>query len=171
MGEIQIEQFDRAKHDRSEFQCGQPSLDAFIRLHVSQYESRRLGRTFVAINPSNVRVLGYYTLASGAIAFENLPQTGSKKLPKHPVPTILIGRLAVDRSAQGLGLGRTLLMSAITKSVKLAQSLGVYAIEVHAIDSTAAKFYAKYGFSELSDDKYHLFLPLATATQLPNVTD
>lgn len=170
MAEIRIEPFNRDKHDRSGFQCGQPRLDAFIRTLVSQYESRRLGRTFVAVARTDPRVLGFYTLASGAVAFENLPPAGSKKLPMHPVPTILIGRLAVDQSSQGIGLGRTLLMSAITKSLQLSLSLGVYAIEVHAIDSAAAAFYAKYGFAQLTDDEYHLFLPLATAAQIPNIT-
>ena len=118
MAEIRIEPFNKAKHDRSSFSCGQPSLDAFLRTLVTQYEKRRLGRTFVAARPDG-RVLGYFTLASSAIAFENMPPDESQKLPKHPVPTILLGRLAVDRTQQGQGLGETLLMSALAKSLDL----------------------------------------------------
>lgn len=120
----------------------------------------------MAVRPDG-RVLGYFTLASSAIAFENLPPNESQKLPKHPVPTILLGRLAVDRTQQGQGLGETLLMSAIAKSLDLAETLGVYAIEVQAIDTAAARFYAKYGFVPLLNDPLHLFLPLATAALLP----
>lgn len=167
MAEFQIEPFSKTKHDRSSFSCGQPSLDAFLRTLVTQYEKRRLGRTFVAVRPDEDRVLGYFTLASGAIAFENLPSDDAQKLPKHPVPTILLGRLAVDRTAQGQGLGETLLMSALAKSIALAETLGLYVVEVQAIDSAAGKFYAKYGFVPLLHDPLHLYLPLATAAQLP----
>ena len=166
MAEIRIEPFSKAKHDRSQFSCGQPSLDAFLRTLVTQYEKRRLGRTFVAARPDG-RVLGYFTLASSAIAFENIPPDDSQKLPKHPVPTILLGRLAVDRTEQGQGLGETLLMSAIAKSLDLSEALGVYAIEVQAIDSAAARFYGKYGFVPLLNQPLHLYLPLATAALLP----
>src|SRR5437879_5248893 len=122
MAEIRIEPFDKAKHNRSSFSCGQLNLDGFLRTLVTQYEKRRLGRTFVAVPPDNDRVLGYFTLASSAIAFENLPRHDAQKLPKHPVPTILLGRLAVDRTAQGQGLGETLLMSPIAKSLDLAET-------------------------------------------------
>ena len=166
MAEIRIEPFNKSKHDRSQFSSGQPSLDAFLHTLVTQYEKRRLGRTFVAVRPDG-RVLGYFTLASSAIAFENLPTDDSQKLPKHPVPTILLGRLAVDRTEQGQGLGETLSMSAIAKSLDLAEALGVYAIEVQAIDSAAAKFYGKYGFVPLLNQPLHLYLPLATAALLP----
>ena len=128
MAEIRIEPFNKAKHDRSSFSCGQPSLDAFLRTLVTQYEKRRLGRTFVAARPDG-RVLGDFTLASSAIAFENLPPDESQKLPKHPVPTILLGRLAVDRTQQGQGLGETLLMSALAKSLDLVEMVAARADE------------------------------------------
>ena len=83
------------------------------------------------------------------------------------MPTILLGRLAVDRTEQGQGLGETVLMSAIAKSLDLAETLGVYAIEVQAIDSAAARFYDKYGFVPLLNQPLHLYLPLATAALLP----
>lgn len=166
MAEIRIEPFNKAKHDRSSFSCGEPSLDAFLRTLVTQYEKCRLGRTFVAARPDD-RVLGDFTLASSAIAFENMPPDESQKLPKHPVPTILLGRLAVDRTQQGQGLGETLLMSALAKSLDLAETLGVYAVEVQAIDTAAARFYGKYGFVPLLNQPLHLYLLLATAALLP----
>ncbi len=67
---------------------------------ASQYEKRNLGRTYVAIKRENPRVWGYYTIASSALAFEELPQELARKLPKHPIPVILLGRLAVDQTMQ-----------------------------------------------------------------------
>ena len=93
MAEIRIEPFDKAKHQRTGFCCGMPALDEFLRAFVTQYEKRRLGRTFVAVpTTEDARVLGYYTLAAGAVAFVHLPPQVAKKLPKHPVPVILLGR-------------------------------------------------------------------------------
>src|SRR6516165_6128844 len=109
MGNWQISPLDRS-HQRGEFCCGKAPLDEFIRSLVSQYEKRKLGRTYVAILPGDRKVQGYYTLSSGAVPFQNLPSHTAKKLPKHPVPVALLGRLAVDKSAQGRGLGEELLM-------------------------------------------------------------
>ncbi len=97
MAEISIEPFDRAKHQRASFRCGKPALDEFIRTLVTQYEKRRLGKTFVAVQTDDLAtVVGYYTLASGAVACANLPPNVARKLPQHPIPVILLARLAVD---------------------------------------------------------------------------
>lgn len=152
------------QHDRSGFACGQPSLDDFLRTRVGQYERRRLGKTFVAVSPDDPRVIGYYTLAAAAVTFERVPADLARKLPRHPVPTILLARLAVDQRAQGQGLGEGLLIDALERSLSLSGSLGVHAVEVEAIDEPAA-FYRKYGFTPLLDDPLHLVLPLATYEQ------
>jgi GNAT superfamily N-acetyltransferase len=157
----EIVPLDRS-HDRTTFHCGKPTLDDFIRTLVSQYEKRNLGKTYVAVPPGEQKVLGYYTLASGAITFENLPTGTGKKLPRHPVPVILLARLAVDQSMQGLGLGRTLLIDALLRCVKLSEKLGVHAVEVHAIDEAALRFYEQFGFIALLDSPLHLYLPIAT---------
>jgi hypothetical protein len=96
-----VEPWDR-DHDRSGFACGRPSLDDFLRARVSQYEKRRLGKTFVAVPRGQRRVIGYHTLAASAVAFEHLPSGAARGLPKHPVPVVLLARLAVDRSVQGM---------------------------------------------------------------------
>lgn len=162
MTEWRIERLAPA-HERSGFSCGKPPLDDFLRLRVSQYEKRNLGRTYVAVRPDEAQVYGYYTLASGAVAFEHLPDPTSRKLPRHPVPVILVARLAVDQRVHGQGLGETLLFDALHRSVELADKLGIYAVEVDAIDEAAKAFYLKYGFSTLLDNALHLFLPIATA--------
>lgn len=162
MDDICIEPFDKRKHDRAAFDSGQASLDDFLRKLVTQYESRKLGKTFVAVRPGDPRVLGYYTLASSAVAFANLPSQESRKLPKHPVPVILLARLAIDRSFQGRGLGRALLSDALERSFELSMSLAVLAVEVLAVGNRAAAFYAKYGFIPLLDDSRHMYLPMRT---------
>ena len=149
------------QHDRSTFSCGRPMLDEFIQSRATQYEKRRLGKTFVAIRQGDTRVIGYYTLAAGAVEFERLPSETARKLPRHPVPVVLLARLAVDVSAQGRRLGEALLVDALCRSLELSGKLGVHAIVVDALDEAAASFYGKYGFFPLLDDPLHLFLPLA----------
>lgn len=153
-------------HERSSFTCGKSPLDDFIRSGASQYEKRRLGKTFVAIRPDARKVLGFYTLAAGAVAYERLPTDKSRKLPKHPVPVVLLARLAVDHSSKGLRLGEMLLLDALQRALDLSEGLGIHAVEVHAIDEAAATFYVKYGFEPLLDDPLHLYLPIATIETL-----
>jgi len=156
-----IERLERS-HDRQTFARGRPLLDEFIVRLVSQYEKRNLGRTYVACRPGERQVIGYYTLASGAIAFQNLPEASARKLPKHPVPVVLLARLAVDRSAQGQGLGEGLLLDALGRCLGLADKIGIHAVEVDAIDQPAQAFYEKYGFTALPDSLLRLDLPLST---------
>ena len=106
-------------------------------------------------------VSGYYTLAAGSVAFPHLPRETAARLPRHPVPVVLLARLAVDRSAQGRGLGRTLLVDALQRALGLSASLGVFAVEVLAIDEDAAGFYARFGFAPLLDSPRHMYMPIS----------
>jgi GNAT superfamily N-acetyltransferase len=161
MADWQIERLERG-HVRDAFSCGKPPLDEFIHRLVSQYEKRTLGRTYVAVRPGDKQVLGYYTLASGALSYQNLPESSARRLPRHPVPVILLARLAVDQSVQGKGWGEGLLVDALQRGLDLADKLGIHAVEVDAIDQQAKAFYEKYGFAPLLDNEFHLFLPTAT---------
>lgn len=161
MAEWIIERLN-ASHDRTDFQSGTAPLDHFLRALVSQYEKRRLGRTYVAVHPGATRVDGYYTLASGAVSFENLPGKMARKLPRHPIPVVLLARLAVDQPAQGAGLGQRLVLDALQRCLGLADQLGIHAVAVDAIDDRARTFYERYGFCALADDPRHLYLPVAT---------
>lgn len=149
-------------HERGEFCCGKAPLDDFIRSLASQYEKRKLGRTYVALMPGSRKVCGYYTLASGSIPFADVPPAMAKKLPRHPVPVALLGRLAVDQSAQGQGLGEELLMNALRRCLELSETVGIFAVEVLAIDTQAKGFYEKYGFLPFLDNELHLYLPIQT---------
>jgi len=114
MAETSIEPFDRARHQRASFRCGKRPLDEFIQTLVTQYEKRRLGKTFVAIRTdAPATVVGYYTLASGAVACADLPPKVARKLPQHPIPVVLLARLAVDQSVQGERIGDRLLADAL----------------------------------------------------------
>jgi GNAT superfamily N-acetyltransferase len=161
MADWQVERLDRS-HQRGEFACGKASLDEFLKALVSQYEKRRLGRTYVAVRPGDRRVFGYYTLACGAVPFQNLPAETTRKLPRHPVPVALLARLAVDRDAQGQGLGKVLLLDALQRCLALSEQLGLFAVEVVALDDAAKGFYRKYGFVSLPDSELHLYLPVKT---------
>jgi GNAT superfamily N-acetyltransferase len=161
MAEWQIEPLD-GSHRREEFSCGKAPLDEFLRSLVSQYEKRKLGRTYVAVLPGDKKVHGYYALASGAVPFQQLPSHTAKRLPKHPVPVALLGRLAVDKAAQGRGLGEELLMHALRCCLDLSDKLGIFAVEVMAIDAGAKRFYLKYGFVPLLDNDLHLYLAMKT---------
>ncbi len=161
MTEWRIERLSR-EHTRDGFDCGQPALDDFLRTLVSQYERRDLGRTYVAVAADDPRVLGYYTLAGGSIDVGGLPLKASRKLPRHPVPVVLIARLAVDRRVQRGGLGGRLLRDALTRSLEVSGQLGVHAVVVDALDAHASDFYKRFGFLELTDSPLRLFLPLST---------
>jgi GNAT superfamily N-acetyltransferase len=156
----------RAAHERADFSCGQPALDTFLRTLVSQYEKRRLGRTFVATEPGQIRVAGYYTLAAGSMAVSCLSAALRKKLPRHPIPTIHLGRLAVDLAYRGKRLGVTLLMHALHTALELSEKLGAFAVEVWAIDDNARAFYAPIGFTPLDDAPLHLYLPMKTVEEM-----
>ena len=161
-----IEPFDRNKHERGQFSCGQQMLDRFIRELVTQYEKRQLGRTFVLVRPDSPTVLGYYTLAASSLAFEVVPKSLVKHLPKHPIPTILLARLAVDQSLQGRGLGADLLMNALERAAALSTSIGIHFVEVDAIDEKARQFYERYGFTPLIDQPLHLVMAMGTVLGL-----
>jgi GNAT superfamily N-acetyltransferase len=161
VAEWRIERFDRG-HVRAGFDCGKPSLNDFLLSLVGQFEKRDLGRTYVAFHESDPRVLGYYTLTSGAIGAGSLPAKQAKKLPRHAVPVVLLARLAVDRSVHGSGLGGFLLRDALTRSLDLAENVGIHAVVVDALDAEAKSFHERFGFLPLTDDGMSLFLPLRT---------
>lgn len=153
-----------AGHQRERFCCGVAQLDAYIRNYAGQHARKDVGRTFVALAPGENQVLGYYTLSATSVDFDRVPEALRKKLPRYHLPTALIGKLAVDESAKGLG--ELLLLDVLRRIVDVSGEMAIYAAEVHALDQPAATFYARYGFQAFLDQPQHLFLPLATIKQL-----
>jgi len=156
-----IEQFDSA-HVRTGFDCGKPSLNDFLLQRVTQYQKRNIGRTYVLVPEGEKTVVGYYTLAASQIHVEELPEEVAKKLSRHPLPAILLGRLAVASSHHGQKLGALLLRDALQKCLDVSDTLGVFAVFVEAIDEQAVAFYVKYGFIPLKDSPNRLFLQITT---------
>ena len=110
-------------HDRGEFDCGVEELNTYLQRYAGQHDRKGMGRTYVAVEEAGSRVLGYYTISSSAVAFDTVPEN----VPRHPIPVALIGRLAVDKSARGRGVGETLLIDAIGSARRIAEIVGVYA--------------------------------------------
>ncbi|MBD1900772.1 GNAT family N-acetyltransferase [Trichocoleus sp. DQ-A3] len=145
------------------FDCGVPKLNDYLKQYAGQNDRKGIAKTFVAIpKEDGNEVVGYYTISMSSITFDSLPEQLRKRLPRYPVPAMLIGQLAVDTSMQGRGLGKRLLMDALSKAVRLADEVGIFAVRVDALDDESKQFYLKYGFVPLIDYKFSLFLPMAT---------
>jgi ribosomal protein S18 acetylase RimI-like enzyme len=162
----QIEALDPKRHDRAAFSCGVPELDRYLAEHASQDIKRDISRVFVAIKPDAATVCAYYSLSATNIRHGDLPAALAKKLPRYPVPAVLLGRLAIDRGSQGLGLGEFLLMDAMYRTLLATQVLALHSMLVDAKDDAAAAFYRKYGFISLPNGPQRLFIPVATMRQL-----
>lgn len=166
----QISRLD-ASHDIRSFDCGEASLDLFLQRHALNNDRAGLGRTFVAVDPGQTRVAGYFTVSTGSVTFASVPDHVAKRLPKYPIPTVHVGRLAVDRQFQGRGLGETLLLECLRKAAIASKSVGVYAVDLIALHDRAKQFYLKYGFVEMLDSPLHLFLPIQAARAVAKIVD
>lgn len=150
-----------AVHDRAGFNCNIEALDKYIHKQAGQDIKRRISRIFVASLPDSPKVIeGYYSLSTLSIKLSQLPEKLARKLPKHPVPAALIGRLAVSKNAQGYGIGKMLLADAIKRTLSVSDQIAIYAMIVDAIDNNSKGFYERFGFASLSDNSSKLFLPL-----------
>lgn len=150
----------RAAHDLSRFDSGRPVLDDWLRERAAKNESLGASRTYVVCD--GALVVGYYCLASGSVERMRSPGKLRRNMPD-PIPVIMLGRLAVDRTWQGAGLGSALLKDAILRTLKAANIVGMRALLVNALDERAAQFYRHNGFLESPFDPLVLMLPLETA--------
>lgn len=124
---------------------------------------RRVSRTFVLTDSAEPkRILGYYSLSNSQIAREDLSEEDARALPRHPVPAVMLARLAVDQAEQGRRYGQWLLMDAIKRCALVGQQSGVYALLVDAKNEAARRFYARFGFVAIAGRPMTLYLPLAT---------
>ena len=146
-------------HDRDVFECGVPALTDYLKKYALQNQKKHAARTYVATRGN--RIVGYYSLAYGSVSLEEAPQSVRSELPRHPIPVILLARLAVDLTEQGHGLGAGLLKDALLRTIQAAEIAGLRAMIVHAKDDVAKRFYEKFGFEPSPIDTYHLFLRLS----------
>ena len=150
------------RHDRAAFDCEEPSLNDDLQRFARQNAELFFGRTYILTIPGQPRIEGYYTISSGSVVRESLPE---KRLPRYPVPVVLIRRLAVDRQAQRRGLGEFLLLGALKRAAQLSQHLGIYAVVVDSLNEAERNFYQKYGFAATADDPLRLYLPIKKVIQ------
>lgn len=149
-----------AAHDTSKFDCGKPELTDWLRQYA--LVNHRAGSARVYVVHRDGRVVGYYALAAASVEREDVPERIKKGLPKHPIPVILLARLAVDKTEQGKGLGAALLKDALARTGRAAAEIGARAMLVHAKDEEAQAFYEHFDFKPSPTDPFHLFLLMKT---------
>jgi predicted GNAT family N-acyltransferase len=158
---LTIAPFDKKKHIRDTFSCGEESLDNYIRRGVSQDIKRRIAAVYVLTDQPNDEVLGYYTLSSYTIEIMALEESFSSKFPRYPLlPATLLGRLAVDENQKGKGFGQLLLLDSMKRSLEVSKDIASIALVVDALNEKALSFYLKYGFKQFKDEPMKLYYPI-----------
>lgn len=147
-----------AQHEIEAFTCGTESLDAWLERRALKNQASGASRTFVACEDR--RVISYYALASSAVAVDAAAGRFRRNMPD-PVPVVVLGRLAVDRSRHGQGLGRALVRDAGLRVIQAADSIGIRGIIVHALSGEARGFYERLGFEPSPLDPMLLMVTLA----------
>jgi GNAT superfamily N-acetyltransferase len=148
------------RHDLSQFSCGEPALDDWLRRRAVQNEASGASRTYVV--RAGKRVAGFYSLAVGAVAHDGLSGRIKRNMPD-PVPVMILARLAVDESFQRQGIGPALLADAIYRTVQAAAIAGIRTLLVHAISERAKRFYEAHGFRASPLDPMTLMTTLTEA--------
>ncbi len=143
-------------HVVDEFDCGQPALNQFLQRYALTNIRANSAQTYVCCQ-ANV-VVGFYSLVVGSVEAAATPARVSKGMPKHPVPVMILARLAVDVRQQGAGLGRALLKDALLRTAQAADIAGMRALLVHAKDESARQWYMQWEFEPSPTDPFHLYL-------------
>lgn len=151
---LRIEKLSRL-HAIDRFDCGEDALNRFLARYAFQNQSASASQTYVALAADEV--VGYYTLVVGHVEFESAHERLRKVLARHPVPIMLLARLAVSVNWQGKGLGAGLLKDALLRTLQAADIAGIRAFVVHAKDDKAKRFYEHFDFIPSPSDPYHLF--------------
>lgn len=155
-------------HKKSDFDCDNDLLNNYIHKQAKQDVNRDLSACYILNDNNDKRVLGYYTLSGNSIGRNDFPIELIQKMPPSYVnlPTILLGRLAIDKNEKGKGFSSILLMDALKKCVDISDSLGVLAVIVDPFDEKAIDFYKKYGFILIPSNN-KMFIPIKTIQDFP----
>ncbi len=154
-------------HDRKSFDCGNEELNRYLREQARQDAEKRVAAPFVLTQPDSSVVLGFYTLSASIIPVDELPPELMKRLPRYgQLPVTLLGRLAVDRSVGGQGVGEFLLVDALRRSLEAAQQIAAMAVVVDAKDKRAESFYRHFDFQPFQQTPLRLFLPMGQIDKL-----
>jgi GNAT superfamily N-acetyltransferase len=148
--------------DRKAFDCGSPELNDYISRFAGQNHQPGGAKSFAAVTPAEpAHILGFYAISPGSIEFARVPGNLTRKLGRYDVPVFRLDRLAIDRSAQGQGLGGELLLAAGARALAVAAEVGGIALAIDAKDEAAARWYARFGVLGLLDEPLNLILPLS----------
>lgn len=148
----------RRDHPIDDFDCGQPDLNTWLLKHALQNQGANAAQTYVGV--ANETVIGYYSLAVGEVSYTGAPERLRHGLARHPVPIMLLARLAVHKNWQRKGVGRGLLKDAVLRTLQAADIAGIRAIAVHAKDGNARRYYEQFDFVSSPTDPLHLFVLL-----------
>lgn len=148
------------EHDTAAFDCGDPVLNHWLQRTALKNEQHGGSRTFVVCD--GPKVIGYYSLATGAVERSNTSGKMRRNMPD-PIPVIVLGRLGVDRAYQSKGIGRGMLKDAVLRVIGVSQQVGIKALLVHAISAEAKRFYLQHGFVESPANEMTLLLTIKVA--------
>ena len=154
MASPRIEGLERS-HAIDAFDCGREALNRFLIRYALQNQQAGASQTYVAL--VDQELVGYYSLVVGQVECNDAPERLTKGLARHPVPIMLLARLAVSISRQGKGIGSGLLKDAMMRTLQAADIAGIRAFAVHAKDDEAKAFYKHFDFVPSPSDPYHLF--------------
>ena len=158
-----IETAIAAHHDRKAFDCGEPELNIYLQRYARQNHESGGAKCFVAVDRFDPdRVLGFYTLSPASLAYARATAIVRRGLARYDVPVFRLGRLAVDKSVQGHGLGGKLLLAAGERALLVAEQVGGIALMIDAKNARAAAWYTSFGAVALDDAPLTLLLPLKT---------
>jgi GNAT superfamily N-acetyltransferase len=146
------------KDTREGFRCGTASLDTWLVEHAPGADAAGSARTYVVIDEEEDRVVGYYALTVASLEREEATGRASRGMPRHPIPAMLLARLAVDESVQGEGIGPMLLADAMQRTLLVAGETGIRLLLVHAVNEDARSFYLHFGFESSPSDPMNLQL-------------
>jgi GNAT superfamily N-acetyltransferase len=144
----------RREHLLDDFDCGKEDLNRFLIRQAWNSQQVMSAQTYVLAK--DLRVLGYHSLAAGSVDHGEATERVKKGMARHPIPVILLARLAVDASLQGKGVGSALLKDALQRAALAANTIGARALLVHAKDDNARAFYEHFNFEASPSDPYHL---------------
>jgi hypothetical protein len=163
--DLHVDAFDRSRHDRGGFTCGEPALDEYLARQATQDVRRDLAALFCLLDGDDPSILGYYTLSASSIQIGDLPDDLVRGLPGYAdVPAVLLCRLAVRRDRQGARLGQTLLLDAFKRS--LSGPVAVWCVAVDALNEAVAQWYRRYDLLVLPHQPLRLVIPAKTIRTL-----
>lgn len=155
MTDLRIEKLARG-HDVDSFDCGQDDLNRFLHRFAFPNQQTNASQTYLGL--AGEQIIGFYTLVVGEVVYSDAPERLAKGLARHPIPVMVLARMAVDQTWQGKGVGGSLLKDAMLRTLSAADIAGIRAFIVHAKDDRARAFYERFGFSPSPSDPLHLYL-------------